>query len=53
MRHILLAEPLVERFGRAFAGATLAEAQTLAASFRFENYVERTELSEILRTRLR
>jgi endoglucanase len=50
VRHILLAEPLVERFARAFAGVGPDEAAALAASFRFENCVERTELSEVLRS---
>ncbi|HEV2782328.1 MAG TPA: cellulase family glycosylhydrolase [Actinophytocola sp.] len=52
VRHILLAEPLVERFARAFAGAGPDEAAALAASFRFENCVERTELSDVLRSHL-
>lgn len=53
VRHILLAEPLVERFGRAFAGVAPEEAEMLAASFRLENCVERTELSDVLRAHLR
>ncbi|GAA1763274.1 glycoside hydrolase family 5 protein [Streptomonospora arabica] len=52
VRHILLAEPLVERFGRAFAGVSPDEARALAASFRFEACAERTELSEVLRAHL-
>lgn len=53
VRHILLAEPLVEQFGRAFEGVTPEEAEELASSFRFDNCVERTALSEVLRTHLR
>ena len=53
VRHILLAEPLAERFGRAFDGVTPEEAEALAGAFRFENCVERTPLSEVLRTHLR
>lgn len=49
VRHILLAEPLVDRFAQAFAGVTPDDAAVLAASFRFENCVERTELSAVLR----
>ncbi|MUL40318.1 glycoside hydrolase family 5 protein [Streptomonospora sp. PA3] len=53
IRHILLAEPLVERFGAAFAGVPPEEAERLAASFRFENCAERTGLSAVLRAHLR
>jgi hypothetical protein len=49
VRHILLAEPLAERFGDAFRGVTPERARSLAASFRFENTTERTGLSEVLR----
>jgi endoglucanase len=49
VRHILLTEPLIERYAQAFTGVTPDEAATLAGSFRFENCVERTELSEVLR----
>lgn len=52
VRHILLAEPLAERFGQRFAGVTPEEARTLSASFRYENAVERTGLSEVLRAHL-
>ncbi|KIH99387.1 glycoside hydrolase family 5 [Streptomonospora alba] len=52
VRHILLAEPLVERFGDAFAGVSPEEAEQLAASFRFAHCVERTPLSEVLRAHL-
>lgn len=53
VRHILFAEPLVERFAASFDGVDADEAAELAASFRFENCVERTELSELLRAHLR
>ncbi|QBI52155.1 glycoside hydrolase family 5 protein [Streptomonospora litoralis] len=52
VRHTLLSEPLAERFGRAFAGVGPDEAERLAASFRFENCVERTALSAVLRAHL-
>ena len=52
VRHILLAEPLAERFGRLFNGVDVARARELAASFRFENTVERTGLTELLRSHL-
>lgn len=52
VRHILLAEPLAERFGDLFAGVTPERARELARSFRFDRTVERTGLSEVLRTHL-
>ena len=52
VRHILLAEPLAERFGQRFACVAPDEARTLAASFRYENAVERTGLSAVLREHL-
>lgn len=52
VRHILLAEPLAERFGDLFAGVSAERARELAASFRFENTVERDGLSEVLRSHL-
>lgn len=52
VRHILLAEPLAERFGELFRGVTPAAARALAGSFRFENTQERVGLSEVLRTHL-
>lgn len=52
VRHILLAEPLAERFGQRFAGVGVEEARELAASFRFERAVERTGLSAVLREHL-
>jgi endoglucanase len=53
VRHILLSEPLVERFAHAFAGVTPDEAAGLAAAFRFDNCVERKQLSDVLRAHLR
>jgi hypothetical protein len=53
VRHILLSEPLVERFAHAFAGVTPDEAAGLAATFRFDNCVERKQLSDVLRAHLR
>lgn len=52
VRHILLAEPLAERFGKAFEGVSVDEARALADSFRFVQCVERTGLSEVLRSHL-
>jgi aryl-phospho-beta-D-glucosidase BglC (GH1 family) len=52
VRHILLAEPLAERFGDAFRGVTPDRARELADSFAFENAAERTGLSELLRAHL-
>ncbi|MCU1410092.1 MAG: glycoside hydrolase family 5 protein [Rhodoglobus sp.] len=53
VRHILLAEPLAERFGALFTGVGAGQAAELAHSFRFENAVERTGLTEVLRAHLR
>ncbi|MDO9397252.1 MAG: cellulase family glycosylhydrolase [Herbiconiux sp.] len=52
VRHILLAEPLAEQFGDLFRGVTPERARELAASFRFDRTVERTGLSEVLRSHL-
>jgi aryl-phospho-beta-D-glucosidase BglC (GH1 family) len=52
VRHILMAEPLALQFGDLFAGVSPARAQELAASFRFDQCVERTGLSEVLRGHL-
>ena len=53
VRHILLAEPLAERFGRLFEGVSIEQARTLAASFRFDQTVEREGLTALLREHLR
>ncbi|TXN30904.1 glycoside hydrolase family 5 protein [Lacisediminihabitans profunda] len=52
VRHILLAEPLAERFGKLFDGVDADRARALAHSFRFENAIERTGLTEVLRFHL-
>ncbi|WP_199185789.1 glycoside hydrolase family 5 protein [Streptomyces carminius] len=52
VRHILLAEPLAERFAALFAGITPEEAVEAAHSFRFEHTVERTGLTAVLREHL-
>lgn len=52
VRHILLAEPLAEKFGDLFRGITPDRARELARSFRFDQTVERTGLSELLRSHL-
>jgi len=49
VRHILLAEPLAERYGELFRGITPEHARELAASFRFENCEVRTRLADTLR----
>ncbi|MEU8353689.1 cellulase family glycosylhydrolase [Streptomyces sp. NPDC048845] len=52
VRHIMLAEPLAERFARLFEGITPEEAAEAARSFRFDRTVERTGLSAVLRHHL-
>ncbi|MEE6262505.1 glycoside hydrolase family 5 protein [Plantactinospora sonchi] len=52
VRNILLAEPLVKDFGRAFEGVTPEEAETLAGSFAFDACVRREPLAETLRSHL-
>jgi hypothetical protein len=49
VRHILLAEPLAERFAARFAGLSAADAARLASAFRFANTEVRTPLTELLR----
>lgn len=49
VRHILLAEPLAERFADLLAGTTPQQARRLAGAFRFEETEERTGLSQVLR----
>jgi len=48
VRHVLLAEAMVQDFGKSFAGVTPEAAEELANSFRFENCVVRTDLARIL-----
>ena len=49
VRHILLAEPMLEDFARCFEGVTPDEAITLADSFRFEACQPRAELVAVVR----
>jgi hypothetical protein len=49
VRHILLAEPLVEDFARCFEGVTPEEAERLAGSFAFDRCVRRQPLADLLR----
>jgi endoglucanase len=49
VRHILLAEPVAERFASLFEGISPARARELAASFRFESSIVRSELADVLR----
>ena len=49
VRHVLLAEPLVDDFARCFEGVGEDELQTLADSFRFPECVQRGRLLQILR----
>jgi len=48
-RHILVAEFLVEEWADHFVGKSLSELDELAASFSFENCVQREELNAILK----
>ena len=50
VRHILLAEPLLDEFGVLFKGLTETEIDELMQSFRFENCVRRAELADILKS---
>jgi hypothetical protein len=49
VRHILLAEPLLEEFGALFKGMTETKIDEMMQSFRFDNCVQRTELANILK----
>ncbi|GAA4428025.1 hypothetical protein GCM10023169_28700 [Georgenia halophila] len=53
VRHVLLAEPLVDEFAECFRGADAVEASELAASFEHESCVRREPLEQVLRSRLR
>ena len=48
VRHVMLAEAMVQDFGRSFTGVTPDRAEALADSFRFENCVVRTDLARVL-----
>jgi hypothetical protein len=52
VRHILLAEPLAQRYGELFRGVTAERARELAASFRLENCLVRSRLVQTLRDHL-
>ncbi|MBX6751395.1 MAG: cellulase family glycosylhydrolase [Micromonosporaceae bacterium] len=52
VRHILLAEPLAQRYGELFRGVGPEQARTLAGSFRLENCTIRTRLRDTLRDHL-
>ncbi len=52
VRHILLAEPLAERYGESFRGISAEQARELAASFRLENCDIRQGLVDTLRDHL-
>jgi aryl-phospho-beta-D-glucosidase BglC (GH1 family) len=52
VRHILLAEPLAERFGDRFRGVSPERARVLASAFRREDAIERTGLTALLRDHL-
>lgn len=52
VRHILLAEPLVDEYARCFEGLSADGAAELARSFSFDRCVERERLSTLLRTHL-
>jgi hypothetical protein len=48
LRHIMLAEPLVDDFAACFRGVTPEQAEELADSFRVDRCVRREPLLEIL-----
>jgi endoglucanase len=52
VRHIMLAEPLVEDFARCFEGTSPEEAERLAGSFAFAECTRRAPLAELLRAHL-
>jgi len=52
VRHILLAEPMVDDFARCFAGISADEARALADCFAFERCVVRSRLTEVLEKHL-
>ncbi|MDY7100888.1 MAG: cellulase family glycosylhydrolase [Actinomycetota bacterium] len=52
VRHILLAEPVADRYAELFRGVTPDEARELADSFRLEECTIRTEVVDLLRTHL-
>ena len=52
VRHILLAEPLVDDFAHCFEGLGAPDAAELAGSFSFDKCVPRQELADLLRLQL-
>ncbi len=48
VRHMLLAEPMVDEFADRFRGVSADDIDTLMQSFRFENCRQRTELADAL-----
>ena len=52
VRHILLAEPLVDHFARCVNGVGTRQAAELAGSFSFDQCVPREQLANLLRSRL-
>lgn len=53
IRHVMLAEAMVDDFARAFTDVGPDEAERLADAFAFENCVRRERLADVLRTALR
>ncbi|MGY4769834.1 glycoside hydrolase family 5 protein (plasmid) [Kribbella sp. CWNU-51] len=51
VRHILLAEPLVDEFARSFAGLGIEQVQELADSFRLDRCLTRDRLATAVRLR--
>ena len=49
IRHVMLAEAMVDDYARAFEGVTPADAESLADAFSFRNCVVRERLAGILR----
>jgi endoglucanase len=52
VRHILLAEPLVDEYARCLAGMDAEAAAALAGSFSFERCAQRERLNDVLRRHL-
>jgi hypothetical protein len=48
VRHILLAEPMLQEFGALFKGMSNSEIDEVLQSFQFKQCVQRTELAKIL-----
>ncbi|MCL3859437.1 glycoside hydrolase family 5 protein [Actinotalea sp. K2] len=52
VRHILLAEPMVDEYARCFEGVGADDVAELAGSFALDRCVERTGLTDLLRSHL-